>query len=532
MHNADGMTITTPNDATPSPNKRWRIPPCPIPILVAIFLGVVIRVAWLDYKPLWEDEAWTFVTAISERPLLETCAADPHPLSFYYVCRQLPAWFLSSDWAFRLPHALASCLALVLIPIVFRQWLSTDSTFARENSANSPQFSVDRGSSAALVRWCVLVFALLPLNVRYAQDARAYAFCQIAGVLVLLVYLRCRQRGTWPAILGLSIATAVSMHIDGFGWITPTVCGLHALLSARHVDARRAIGSLVAGAIAAVPYVYFRTVHMMAAGDMHAVGSGRLGKAFAARWLELSPIGVAFDPVPSKYQFAIWIVAGIAALVFVAGMATNVWREKDDRRWLAVMLFVIPLAGLTLLSLLSGEIYIFKKYLIPTAPAVVLLFTLGFFRLTRGSFVAAVLVLLIVPLGVSAVSNVREGDRVDWRSLYAQMRSQFEPGDLLTQQMHLNYPEYSFGPLRAYAWRDGIDLDASRLYEYTVAHDAAGSIEEVAKARNSNRIWTVTTHWMAKNRMADLSAFADKVVEFDARGCRATLWTIRQDGKP
>ena len=187
---------------SPRLKPRWRIPPS-LPILVAIVIGVLIRVAWLNAKPLWEDEAWTFVTAISDRPLVDIAGADPHPMSFYFVVRHLPAWFLSSDWAFRLPHAIASCVALVLIPFVFRRLLSPergvgapirDPMADSGPSARTRLETLDDSSTDRLVAWCTLVFALLPLNVRYAQDARAYAFCQLAGVIVLLLYLKCRQK--------------------------------------------------------------------------------------------------------------------------------------------------------------------------------------------------------------------------------------------------------------------------------------------------------------------------------------------------
>jgi len=533
------MSADSTTTESPILKPSWRIPPS-LPILVAIVLGVLIRVAWLNAKPLWEDEAWTFVTAISDRPLVDIAGADPHPMSFYFVIRQLPRWFLSSDWAFRLPHAIASCAALLLIPFVFRRLLSPDRGMgvpARDPRVDDRSFArtqpetLDNSSIDRLVAWCTLVFSLLPLNVRYAQDARAYAFCQLAGVIVLLLYLKCRQNRSWASIGGLVIATSISMHIDGFGWITPTICGLHGLLSVRTSDARRAIAALVAGGLSAIPYVYFRMTHMMAAGEMHTVGSGRLGRAFAARWLELSPIGVAFDPVPAKYAGAIWFVAAVAALVYVIGMTTSVWRKGDQRRWLAILLFVVPFAGLTTLSLYTGEIYIFKKYLIPTAPAVVLLFTLGLLRVTRGSFLCAMLVLCVVPLGVSAVSNVRAGDRADWRSLYDGIRPRIQANDAFAQERHLNYPGYSFGPLCAYAWRDRIRLDDAQLHEYTDAADSASSIRAFMDTRGGDRIWTITTNWMARDRMADLSAMADRITEVRARGCRATLWRLRSSAR-
>lgn len=518
----------TPDAVDTSPPRRWTIPKCPIPIFVALLLGVVLRVAWLNEKPLWEDEAWSFVTAVSHRPLLDICAADPHPLSFYWVTRHLPAWFLSSDWAFRLPQAFASCIALLLLPGVFRRWLRPSLAYgpAPPDASTTGPFSSQ--SIESLIRWCVLVFALLPLNVRYAQDARAYAYCQLAGVLVLLAYFECRRRPTWPMLLALTIVTAISMHIDGFGWITPFAVGVHALLGVRRREVRRTIGALVGGGLLAVPYVWFRAVHMMAAGEMHAVGSGRIEMAFAARWLELSPIGFAFSPIPSKYHFVIWGVSAITAIVFLIGMATSVWCRRDDRRWFSLLLFALPFALLTLLSIAVGEIFIFRKYLIPTVPAVALLFSLGFLRVTRGSLVSALIVLLLVPLGVSAVSNVRDGDRADWRGLYQKMQSHIEPGDVFTQARHLNYPEYSFGPLRAYAWRDNRNIDASRFFEFTDWNDAPQTIDEFAATAGADRIWAVTTHWMAKNRSPDLSAFADKAAEYKARGCRATLWEVRR----
>lgn len=513
-------SVETPNCA-----RRWSIPHCPIPIFIAILLGIVLRTAWLNDKPLWEDEAWTFVTAVGDKPLIDTCAADPHPLSFYWFTRQLPAWFFSSDWAFRLPQAVASCIALLLLPAVCRRLLLPTRTFDRGPPEASP---IATPSLESLIRWCVLVFALLPLNVRYAQDARAYAFCQLTGVLVLLAYLECRQRPTWSRVIALAAATTLSMHIDGFGWITPFIAGLHALIGIRRKDARRTIAALVAGVLLAAPYLSYRMMHMLAAGEMHAVGSGRLGKAFAARWLELSPIGVAFDPIPARYQFAIWFVAGVTAIVFFVGMATTVWQTRDSRRWLPVLLFVVPFAALTALSIASGEIYISKKYLIPTAPAVVLLFSLGFFRLTRGSLVSALLVLLIVPLGVSGVSNVRDGDRADWRGLYHQMQSRIESRDVFVQQRHRNYPEYSFGPLRAYAWRDGFDLNTARMFEYAKLAEAEPEIVSFAADAGADRVWAVTTHWMANDRSPGLNAIAEKVVELKARGCRAVLWQLHR----
>ncbi len=493
---------------------------CPIPIYIALTLGVFLRVAWLNDKPLWEDEAWTFVTAISDRPLMDLVGADPHPLSFYWLTRKMPAWFLSSDWAFRLPHAIASCLALLLVPAVFRRLFPDD---ARANAPGESALSRE-----SLIRWCVLGFALLPLNVRYAQEARAYALCQLAGVLVLLAYLQCRTRPTRTAMLGLYLATATSMHIDGFGWITPFIVGLHALLSWRQADARRSIKAIAFGCAVALPYIGYRIVQLAKAGDMHAVGSGRLGKAFAARWLELSPVGIAFDPIPSKYQFVIWFAAGVAAVVFLVGIVTHTWKQSDDRRRLMPLLFVVPFAALTLLSVAAGEIFIFKKYLIPTVPAVVLLFALGFFRMTRGSSVCAFIVLLIVPLGVSLAGNVRPGDRADWRDLYEQMRTHIADDDGFAQQQHLNYPEYSFGPLLAYAWRDDRRIGNDRLCEYTVSQDAAEAVRQFDDTLGTGRVWTITTHWMADDQMPDLSAFADKLIECKSRGCRATLWNLQQ----
>ena len=514
-----GIALTHNTDGA-----AWRIPHCPVPIIVALLMGIVLRVGWLGDKPLWEDEAWTFVTAVADEPLRELVGADPHPYSFYWLCRQWPDALLASDFTFRLPLALAACLALALFPLVVKRL----------------------NVSPALAGWGVLTFALLPLNVRYAQEARAYAFCQLAGILVLLAYVGFLHRPRRSIMLGLFAATALSMHIDGFGWITPFIVALHALSTGvRKVAPRRALVTIIAGALAATPYIVFRARMMFAAGDMHTVGSGRLLKAFGGRWLELSPLGVAFEAAPGALHAAVWFFAILAATVFIIGAAT---RDPgcNGRPRLPALLFFVPFAGLLAMSVATGQILIFKKYLVPLAPAVAVLFPLGVFRIVRGRRLVGIILLCIAPLTVSLASNIRAGSRADWRGLYRELRPDLHSGDTFVQQRHLNYPMYSFGPFRAYAWRDGLTPDDAQFIEFAVATEppadranemqplAPETLERIMRPRDDGaaHVWTFTTHWMADDRMPDLTPIATPVSQYKARFVRAVRWRLTHDSVP
>lgn len=463
------------------------------------------------------------MTAVSDKPLVDIVGADPHPYSYYWLERKLPNWFFTTDLAFRLPSAVFSCFSLILFSAVLRR--------AKFDSN--------------LIRWFVLVFALLPLNVRYAQEARAYSLCQFLGMLVLLSYLACLEKADWKRLVALWVCVVASMHVDGFGWLTPFAIGVHSLFRLSVKGSWRILSGIVLGGVAALPYTLFRLRLMSEAGEVHAVGTGRLLKAFAARWLELSPVGIAFDVASSRHHWIIWNVSGLAAIVFIVGAASlsKLKLERGEILW-SLLLFA-PFAVLLVGSIATDQILIFKKYLIPVAPAVAILFTLGIFRLTRGSLVVAMILLLVVPLCVSVASNIREGDRADWRSLYTQMRDFVGADDHFIQERHMNYPLYSFGPLRAYAWREGrrfadshfveypaeIEIDESNDDDHQLARGNAGNslvaIMNAVHEKQGGNVWTLTSDWMADGRMIDLATVAVRDREFRAKGVRGVRWIPR-----
>ncbi len=497
-------------------------------LALAILLGIALRFSGLESKPLWEDEAWTFHTATAPNGVLAISGLDPHPLSYYFLYRALPEWFFHADWAFRLPSAVFSTASLLLFAAMLRL----------------------AGMESRLRVLSVALFAVLPINVRYAFEARAYALAECLAVAVLAAYFLARNRRSLMSFFILAISVALSAHIDGFGLAAPFAVLLHTVIEMkRDANSRRsAIAVLIGGALA-IPYYMFRVSYFADHEGVHAIGeSGSLINGFFSRVVELSPLGIGFDQVAASHRYAIYLAAAAGLIVLLASARTpRAWWGEGSRRLFTLFAIATPLIYAVLSVVLHANL-MHKKYLLVVVPALTPLFAAGVVQLMRRARRLAFLGLLGVPLAVSVHLLVSPGGRADWRSLYEQIKGELRAGDVFIQQRQENYPEYGFGPLRAYAWRAGYSGDPASWIEYpapALQEHASGGRSGPGSASLSLRhaglestiggisprvrIWTLTTDWMAKDRMLDLSESRRAAKSYSADGVRATLWTF--DGR-
>ncbi|MBK8270575.1 MAG: hypothetical protein IPK83_20655 [Planctomycetes bacterium] len=490
-----------------------------------VLAALALRLSTVGSKPIWEDEAWTFVTAVAPEGLLAISGNDLHPLSFYAFYRMLPSWFFESDFNFRIPSMLFSCVSVLLAARFFKLAISDR--------------SLQMGSIA--------LFALLPLNVRYSYEARAYALAEMMSLAVLTTYLSFRQRPSRGRLVALGGAVALSCHLDGFGLAAPFAVFLHAMIHYKTEPAvRRAFWTVIVGGLLASPYYLFRVSLFAAAPEVHTVGEpASLITSFAGRLVELSPVGIGFDQVSRNHRWAIFILAVLVLIVLVASAksARSCWRS-DSRRLLAILLMATP-AIYAIISVVFGVSIIHKKYLIVTVPAFVPLFAAGFTHLVRNRRLPLILMLAVLPAAVSVHLIATPGSRADWRTLHEKLKSEIRPGDRFVQELQENYELYSFGSLRAYAWRSGDMISASRMLEYRPAitsHDAVikienasawtdlasqSAMEDFIRTSPDGRVWALSTEWMARGRTLDLSAIADRQMSVTADGVLATLWRRR-----
>jgi hypothetical protein len=189
-------------------------------MVLALLLGATLRLTGIDAKSLWFDEAYT--VWLSEQPLDVIWAVptqpgdDPHPRGLKTF---LHAWidvFGRSELATRTPIAFASIFNLALLGLLARRLF---------------------GRTTALI--AVLLLAVAPLDIWYAQEVRMYMWVTTFGLL-FAVLLTVNHTLAW---LGLLAALTAGLYIDIP--MLPLAIGLSALWLAQWWGSDRALRPLL-----------------------------------------------------------------------------------------------------------------------------------------------------------------------------------------------------------------------------------------------------------------------------------------------
>ncbi len=517
------MNTKAPNLLQASSNP----PRCPIPVGGAIVIGLTLRFVYLGSKPLWEDEGFTFMTLVSDSSLLSIAGADPHPFTFYIIARLMAGLMTISDWTFRLPSALLSVGALLL-------WARTMKV---------------AGLAEHIRRWCILLFAVIPINICYAQEGRAYALAQFGSVLALLAYVSALQRGTRARQCALLAAVTASCLVDGFGLVIPAGILAHALWTAiRNPERTRLLLHVIAGGALAIPYYIFRLTFMISGDGMHNVTPTSENPLFlfASDLVALSPLGITASAI-DRFVAPKLAISGLAALVAVplaAGWRAPIEWCRPEIKWLFLICFALPALVLLMLCWTTGANTLEKRYFVLLAPGFVPVITLGTLWLFQRMPSAVSVILFLVPTLVSLAWLRQPVARSssDWRTLYAKIASHVGPDDVFVSEQYENFPQFLILPLRAYAWRAGRPIAAEQHFEYRTAATRSGQIVRLANPEDwlderdrqnliaaisgspSGRVWTATSS-LARDRVLDLAPHAAVVERFRAPGVAATLWS-------
>ncbi|RIK34920.1 MAG: hypothetical protein DCC55_31920 [Chloroflexi bacterium] len=163
-------------------------------LLIIVLLGAWLRFVSIGAKTVWLDEAFSIWIAHHTLPDLWSwlIRIDQHPPLYYSLLHFWQALFGDLQGAVRSFSALCSTLTLPLFYLVAVRLLNR---------------------STALI--ATLVLALSPVHIRFAQEARMYAFLTLAVAVALwcLVHILCDEerrplRKWW---LGLAAAQAAVM---------------------------------------------------------------------------------------------------------------------------------------------------------------------------------------------------------------------------------------------------------------------------------------------------------------------------------
>lgn len=327
--------------------------------ILAFALG--LRLYHLGFPGLWTDE---FHIALEQgaAPSLNP-VHDIRETYVDFVLRQPFAKYGNGDFVLRLPSVLVAMGSLVLLLVVGR--------------GIAPRLGV---AALALV-------AVLPVHVRYSQEARYYVWMYVGSLLLLLALQRLRRSATWREGALLAAAVAVTSLTQTTCIVVPwVVVGLGCATLLRPVLRRHwrpLAGGMVVGLVLSLP-AYLDALRMLRdslAGKAMHPNPDEVLQAIRP-WLYTEAVAQlnssTFGPFSTGPEgWVDW--ATIAVWVLGAG-----WLLVRHRAW-GVMLLGCWLVLTSIIFRMSvGTIFVHQRYLFSAVPFGHLILAAGFVALAGG----------------------------------------------------------------------------------------------------------------------------------------------------
>jgi len=186
-----------------------------------VALACVARLYQITYPVLWMDEAYTVrLASMPFEQIIEHTLRDVHPPLYYILLHYWIEVFGDSLWSVRFPSAVLGSLS-VAVPMMIAARIANR-------------------RAALLVG---VLFALLPIAVRYSQETRMYALLGLlllGATLLLLCWVARPERHRYLVGYGLLMSLGLYTH-----YFTLSCAAAHwlYLLCIKGADDRRLIGS-------------------------------------------------------------------------------------------------------------------------------------------------------------------------------------------------------------------------------------------------------------------------------------------------
>ena len=213
-------------------------------MILAVVLGVFFRMARVDYKIFWHDEVYTAIRSsgyvgqevsdglfqgqiLSGADIrryqqlspdhgwghtLHSLTTHPeHPPLYYLMVRGWMEGFGSSIAAIR---SLSVFLAILALPALYWLWLEV--------------FQDHR-----LAQWAIALFALSPIHVLYAQEARQYSLWTLTTILASAALVRSLRHNTLSSWALYGLTTAAGIYTSLFSVFTLFAQGIAVIVHER-----------------------------------------------------------------------------------------------------------------------------------------------------------------------------------------------------------------------------------------------------------------------------------------------------------
>ncbi|MEU7902890.1 glycosyltransferase family 39 protein [Actinoplanes sp. NPDC049118] len=377
---APAPTAVEPARTTPRAPRLGRVLCWLVP---TVLTGLLVSFRMARPEP-WRDELATWSAATRTVPQIFALGQhiDGVTVPYYLLAHVWSGWFGDSVTALRMPSVLAVTATTAVVALLARRL---------------------RGPRAALLAG--LLFAVMPVASRFAQEARGYAFAGLFAALSTLLLLRALDRPArwWPAyavsvlLLGWSHQIALLLLL-GHGLAV-------AVLNRRHLQ--RWLPAVLLAAAGVLPFTL--------------LGLGQ--RETQLDWL------VAATPGD---------LAGVAGNMFISGIvggavctlaALGLRADRDRRATLVFIAAVAPVLTLYLVDQLVAPIFV-GRYLYFTVPLLCAVAGRALAGLRAPHAVAVVLVVGLV--GLPSQEEMRRGHSgFDYRRAAAMVEANARPGDAI-----------------------------------------------------------------------------------------------------
>jgi mannosyltransferase len=414
-----------------------------IALLVIVALAFALRVSDLGRQSLWYDEGVSaYLTTLSLPALTQWTADDIQPPLYYYLLAGWTHLFGRSEAALRWPSLLFSLLSVPLA------WY-----------AGRRLFSPLAGIAAALL------FAISPLHIWYAREARNYALLTFLGFLASMLMfdlagrlhssaphsrgereVRPAERWRWAAY---AVVCAAALYTHYFAAFLIAFHILYYFLAWRRAGQplRRLIPAGLAWAsVVAIfaPWLPF-LIGRYGADQSYWQGALKLDEALRKVLISFSLGESVLEPV----GFPLAMVA-LAALLFAWALLMARRHSRNAALFLGLYLLV-PVAGVLLLALRVPKFN--PRYLMPASPAFLLILAGGCVALwqvgRRVAVKAGAGALLVFLLGSSAYADYNlyadpAFTKADFRGVAAYLRGKLRADEAILLVSGHMYPVFDY----------------------------------------------------------------------------------------
>lgn len=325
-------------------------------VMAVTIAAFALRAVSLERQSLWYDEGVSaYLTTLSWDELTRWTADDIQPPLYYYLLKLWCTAAGRSEGALRWPSVLFSTLTVPLAALLGRR-----------------MFSRRAGLLAGLF------FAVSPLYIWYAQEARNYAMLMfltlLSSTLLYTAWVKEEGRPAWGVWLAYALAAGTALYTHYFAWFMLAFHGLFILWVWR-MERRPAktllppAGSWALVGVSFLPWLPFLLTRYRV-DESYWAGTLKVGEA-------LRKIAISFTLGETVLEDIGWRLA-LGFLVLTAICIVTLIIAGGNHKHLASFLLlylIVPVAGVIALALRSPKFT--PRYVMPSSAALWLVFAGG-----------------------------------------------------------------------------------------------------------------------------------------------------------